>query len=339
MKKVSVILPIYNGEKYLNRCIDSVLNQTYKNIEVICLNDGSKDNTLNILTSYNDKRIKVIDKKNSGVSDTRNIGIKSATGDYITFIDADDFYKNNFIETMVNYIEKYNVDIIRCNYEVINNNNQLIETGILSTYCNKKYSKKEIKENILPATLKGNIPCFCYLLLMKKEVIKNIFFPIDIHMMEDVVFYIELLTTSKSLYVCEDTLYTIMFNENGATNSHENYERNIFNVIETNKKIKEILKNKKLDNKQNIINININNLNAISDFIFKHYLYVNKNTILLCKKLANNNDFIEILNTTNLSLINFQKRKILQYIKNKSFIKLSIFFKLRKIVFVIRRLK
>ena len=339
MKKVSIILPIYNGEKYLNRCIDSIINQTYKNIELICLNDGSTDKTLSILKSYNDKRIKIIDKKNSGVSDTRNIGIKNATGDYITFIDADDLYKENFIETMVNYIEKYNVDIVRCNYEVINERNRLIETGNLSTYCNQKYSKKEIENIIIPSALKGSIPCFCYLLLIKKDIIKNISFPTNIHMMEDVVFYMELLTTTKSLYICKDTLYTIMFNENSATNSNQNYERNIFNVIETNKIIKDIIKNKKLDNKTNITNININNLNAISDFIFKHYLYTNENTIILCKKLANNNDFINILNTTNLSLINFQKRKILQYIKNKSFTKLNIFFKLRKIVFVIRRLK
>lgn len=339
MKKVSIILPIYNGEKYLNKCINSVLNQTYENIELICINDGSKDKTLNVLQSYKDHRIKIIDKNNSGVSDTRNLGISNATGDYIAFIDADDFYNEQFIEKMVFYIEKYNVDAVRCNYEVINNNDKLLEKGNLTSYSNKKYDDDSIKKIILPLLLKGSIPCFSCLLLIKREKIKNVFFPTDIHMMEDVIFYIDLLTQLKSLYICDNILYTVMYNDKGATNLSANYERNIFDIIDVNKYIKNIIKEKNLDSQTNLINIDLNNLNAISDFIFKHYLYVKKDTITLCKKLSKNDDFENMLTVTNLSLISFEKRKILQYIKSKSFYKLNIFFKLRKVIFIIRRIK
>lgn len=338
MKKVSIILPIYNGEKYLNKCINSVLNQTYENIELICINDGSKDKTLNVLQSYKDHRIKIIDKNNSGVSDTRNLGLSNATGDYVAFIDVDDFYDKQFVEKMVFYIQKYNADAVRCNYEVINSNDNLIEKGNLNFYSNKKYDDDGIKKIILPLLLKGTIPCFSCLLLIKREKIKNVYFPTNIHMMEDVVFYIDLLTQLKSLYICDDILYTIMYNDKGATNLYANYERNILDIIEINKNIKNIIREKRLSNKLYIENINVNNLNAISDFIFKYYLFSKKEGIKLCKKLSDNNDFIDILDTSNLSEIQFQRRKILAYIQKKSFTKLNIYFKIRKLIFKLRRI-
>lgn len=91
-QKISVIIPIYNSEKYLKETIESILNQTYKNLEIILINDGSKDDSLEIIKEYKtkDERIKIIDQKNAGVSAARNIGIKNATGDFIAFNDADD---------------------------------------------------------------------------------------------------------------------------------------------------------------------------------------------------------------------------------------------------------
>ena len=92
MDKISIIVPIYNCEKYLKRCLESIINQTYNNLEIILLNDGSSDNSLKIIKEYKkkDNRIIVIDKKNTGVSDTRNIGIQKASGKYICFCDSDD---------------------------------------------------------------------------------------------------------------------------------------------------------------------------------------------------------------------------------------------------------
>lgn len=124
MGKVSIIVPIYNVEKYLSKCIESILYQTYKNIEIILVNDGSLDNSAQICDEYakKDDRIIVIHKANGGVSSARNAGIDIATGKYIGFVDPDDYIENNMYELMVNKIEKYKADIAICGYDYINEN-------------------------------------------------------------------------------------------------------------------------------------------------------------------------------------------------------------------------
>ena len=187
--------------------------------------------------------------------------------------------------------------------------------------------------------LNGTLPCFSYLMLVKKEVINNIEFPTDIHMMEDVVYYLRVLLNINSIYITNEQLYTIMFNNDGATNSYKNFERNIFNIIEVNRYVENILKENKLKIELFLKNLNINHLNAISDFIFKHYLYSGDNTINLCKKISLNERFNEMLNKVDFKKINYQRKQILIYIKNKNFIILNIYFKLRKLIFKIRRVK
>jgi len=116
MKKVSIIVPIYNEEKNLKRCVDSLINQTYQNLEIILLNDGSTDKTKEIVDSYKDKRIMKIHKKNTGIGDTRNMGIEKSSGDYLMFIDSDDFIELNCVEVLVKKIESDKVDIVIGNY-------------------------------------------------------------------------------------------------------------------------------------------------------------------------------------------------------------------------------
>lgn len=114
MLKFSIVIPIYNMQEYLNQSLDSVINQTYKNLEIICVNDGSKDNSLAIIKQYaeKDKRIKVIDKMNGGVSSARNAGIASATGDYIMFLDPDDAYDLTLCEKVAQKIDAEHADIV-----------------------------------------------------------------------------------------------------------------------------------------------------------------------------------------------------------------------------------
>lgn len=112
MQKISIIIPVYNAEKYLERCLNSILNQTYKNFEVIAVNDGSLDNSLDILQKYTDKlNIKIINQENSGVAKAREVGIKYSVSQYITFIDSDDYIDNDYLEKLVNTLEKTNTNI------------------------------------------------------------------------------------------------------------------------------------------------------------------------------------------------------------------------------------
>ena len=116
---VSVVVPVYNVEKYLSRCIDSISRQSYSNLQIILVDDGSKDNSAVICDEYSkkDTRISVIHKTNGGLSDARNVGIDNAKGDYICFIDSDDFVRETYVEDLLNAILKYNSDIAVCLFE------------------------------------------------------------------------------------------------------------------------------------------------------------------------------------------------------------------------------
>ena len=161
---ISIIVPIYNTEKYLEKCIDSLINQTYKDLEIILINDGSKDNSDKIVNKYKDSRIKYFKKENEGIGKTRNFGIEKATGDYLMFIDSDDYIAKECCEVFVNVINKTKADIVvsdfykdidgRLEYikiddfEVSNlKNNSSLLTIINPGPCNKVYKRKLIIEN------------------------------------------------------------------------------------------------------------------------------------------------------------------------------------------------
>ena len=118
MKKVSVIIPTYNAENTILKCINSIVKQTYKKIEIIIIDDGSTDSTLNKLNDLakNDDRIIIKKQRNSGVSVARNNGINIASGDYILFVDSDDWLEKTMIEKMIITAQKENTDIVRCNF-------------------------------------------------------------------------------------------------------------------------------------------------------------------------------------------------------------------------------
>lgn len=130
MKKVTLIVPVYNSEKYIGKCLDSILNQTYTNFEILVVNDGSKDNSQKVIEEYQNKypdKIIAINQENKGVSKTRNESIKKANGDYIMFIDNDDFLDSDYIETFVTEAEKGDYDVVLGGYRRQNENGKIIK--------------------------------------------------------------------------------------------------------------------------------------------------------------------------------------------------------------------
>lgn len=124
MPDISIIVPIYNAEKYLNKCIESLINQTKKELEFILVNDGSTDNSEEIIKSYKDKRIKYFKNENQGIGKTRNFGIEKATGKYIMFVDSDDYIDKNMAKLMFDKAFSNSLDMVVCDYyKVINNEN------------------------------------------------------------------------------------------------------------------------------------------------------------------------------------------------------------------------
>lgn len=131
---ISIIVPVYNVEEYLSKCLDSIVNQTYKNLEIILIDDGSTDNSGIICDEYSegDTRIKVIHKKNKGVSNTRNIGIENASGEYILFVDADDEIERDYVYVMIKEVIQSDCDLVISNI-----------LDIFNTTCRKRIIKKE----------------------------------------------------------------------------------------------------------------------------------------------------------------------------------------------------
>lgn len=169
MKKlVSVIVPVYNVEKYLERCIESIIHQSYRNLEIILVDDGSTDNSGMICDKYKekDKRIIVIHKKNGGLSDARNAGIKIFTGECVTFIDSDDYVSSNMIMSMLDVLEKTSSKLVQCEfikgqdqfykfkkvgkYTVYNRKNAFEDRKVHVCVCGKLYERSLIREKYFP---------------------------------------------------------------------------------------------------------------------------------------------------------------------------------------------
>ncbi|MCG9533285.1 glycosyltransferase family 2 protein, partial [Providencia rettgeri] len=130
MPLVSVIIPVYNTEIYLMKCINSIINQTLKDIEIIIVNDGSTDNSLAIIHSFSDDRITVINKINGGLSSARNMGIAQAKGEYILHVDSDDWIDENYCLDTVTFAKKHNVDIVLTNLKLLWNDNVVEQKAI-----------------------------------------------------------------------------------------------------------------------------------------------------------------------------------------------------------------
>lgn len=125
---ISIIVPVYNVEKYLEKCIDSILNQDYQAFELFLVDDGSTDESGMICDAFEkkDSRIRVIHKKNGGLSDARNAAIDKMSGDYVVFIDSDDYVESNYLSVLLGLIKKYNVDISACNFVYMNENGKIL---------------------------------------------------------------------------------------------------------------------------------------------------------------------------------------------------------------------
>lgn len=215
MGKVSIIVPIYNVEKYLSKCIESILSQTYKNIEIILVDDGSPDNSPQICDEYakKDDRIIVIHKANGGVSSARNAGIDIATGKYIGFVDPDDYIENNMYELMMNKIEEYQANIVICGYDYINENYTVerhyhIQQDEILTQ--KQFMSMQFD---MPPTIRHGVVNKLFI----AKTLKKIRFPEGINSSEDVYVLAEYAKFIKKAVFIHKPLYKNLVRSGSAT--------------------------------------------------------------------------------------------------------------------------
>lgn len=157
---ISVIVPVYNAEKYIKKCIESIISQTYQNMELILINDGSKDLSLQICEEFakKDQRIKVYDRANGGASAARNTGLTKARGDYIVFVDSDDFVTSKYLENLYLAAKIGNYDIVQCDFEEVNNTKLSINNVIFDKMHVQEISKKQaLNDRVYKVTIWGKI--------------------------------------------------------------------------------------------------------------------------------------------------------------------------------------
>ena len=202
-EKISVIIPVYNVEKYLKQCLESILEQTYKNLEIILIDDGTKDSSGMICDDYakKDNRIKVIHQKNMGLSGARNTGLKNSTGDLITFVDSDDFIDNKMFETMLLSIKENDADIVECGTIFCDENGNYIRDNTLNEvkiYKNEYQIKELLMNEDITTTSWGK--------LYKRKLFKNFEFPLGKYH-EDTFTTYKLLHISKKTIVLNQSFY------------------------------------------------------------------------------------------------------------------------------------
>ena len=202
---VSIIIPVYNVEKYLDKCITSVVNQTYTNLEIILIDDGSPDNCPAICDQWQakDNRIKVIHNENGGLSHARNEGLKIATGEFIGFVDSDDWIEPNMYELLLTALLETDADIAVCNFQVEPKKNKVVQNSIELTE-QRLYSSEEALERLLKK--QGKI-CFCvWNKLYRRNRIINILFP-EGKLYEDILWTVKAIGNSKTIVCINSVLY------------------------------------------------------------------------------------------------------------------------------------
>lgn len=320
--KISVIIPVYNCEKFLKRCIDSVINQTYKNLEIIAINDGSTDSSLEILNDFleKDDRIIVKNNENHGVSFTRNFGLNISTGKYFMFVDADDSLEECAIEILYRTLKEKNVDVVRGNYRLLNNEGKVILNGkLLDCMGNIIRSPKDEIGKFL--YIKNNIPCYSVLLLIDSKYKVN--FSEELSFMEDTVFYYDLLININSIVLIPDIIYNYYKNESSRVNKNENYERNIYQIL----KVNSILESKNIKYKDKL---NCKHITIILSYLDKIYKISKKAYIQILNNLFKNETYISMLNNIDYSGWNKMTIFKIKLLKNKMYYILGFLFKLKK---------
>lgn len=211
MPKISIIVPIYNVEKYLPRCIDSILAQTFTDFELILVDDGSPDNCPQICDEYakKDNRIKVIHKENGGISSARNIGLDISKGDYISFVDSDDIIYFKYFEFLAQNVQDQDVDIVYCEYK------KFTECYNFEEICDYDIETETLSEN----NIFLNPPFSFYVVwnkLIRHELIYDLRFDTNIKNAEDSLFAFELLKRSRKVVYVKAPLYGYFIRSNGA---------------------------------------------------------------------------------------------------------------------------
>ncbi len=323
---ISVIVPAFNCEKTINRCIDSIIRQTYKNIEIIIINDGSKDNTDNVCKKIRnlDSRVKYISKDNKGVSNTRNYGIECSQGKYIMFVDSDDYIEDNYINTLYQELKNNNVSIVISGATRVSPNGK-VESLQLYPNNNVTYEIKDIIDDVIN-TIYFSSACK---MLFKKDILNNIRFNEKLVYGEDLYFTYNLIRNNKIFYSKNCGYYYVKNDKSATYNTDEkmleSYIDNnnfIFSSIEKEFPYKKVMIKNRLFTKLNLALIRYSKDRRIS---YKQFKILSTN---LSKKIK--------IDGVNIKKINYESKinkiKMMLLYKEKYF----AYFYLNRLILIFK---
>ena len=289
-KKISVIIPIYNAQSTIQRTLDSILNQTYNNIEVILVNDGSSDNSLKICNTYKEKdsRVIVIDKENGGPSSARNEGLKNATGFYVQFVDADDELDYTYTEKMISYFKAYkNLDLVISGITIISKNKRFVnfdKCGIIT--------QNNLNELVNQQNFYGLIASPCNKIYLKEKL--NIEFPKDIKNGEDAIFNLNYLQNCKNIYLTNNESYNYYYeNPNSLTKKYS--EKRFLDTLFVREQLKAFFNNIKIDGTEIINRLLLRDVCSLTKSLIKEKNISKREKIKLIKEMLDNNQVREAI--------------------------------------------
>lgn len=283
-KKISIIIPVYNAEMYIKRCLESIISQSYKNFEILIIDDGSKDNSVVICKKIQlanlDIDIKIFSQKNSGPSVARNFGIKNSTGKYIMFIDADDYLGKDVLMNTIQNVK--NNTLIKCNYNIFTEK---------KVYDLPSVTGNMSKEEFIKGMLTGKYIGSVWGALFDADLAKKCDFPPEIHFLEDTLFIVKYLQKIDNVEFVEGKYYYCLGNMNSITTSKE---RVMSNIDSFNKALDQINKLTQNNFEKEIANKKIT---LIEKEIAKLETYKE------VKVIVNSPEFIYIINNISLEMI------------------------------------
>ena len=292
--EVTVIVPVYNSEKYIKKCIESILNQTFKKFELLIINDGSKDNSQKIIEEYQKKdpeRIVIVNQENKGVSRTRNEAIKMANGKYLMFIDNDDYIDKDYIETFVNAIKENDLDVVLGGYRRPNEEGKVIKELHLK---DEEWSKFMI---FAP-----------WAKIYKKEYLINndiTFLPVNIG--EDVYFNIQAMFLSEKIKIIDFVGYNWFFNTKSVSNTVQKNIKNL-QVYDLLNKCYYVIKEKKILEK---------NYEIMEMYFIRYIVWVLLFSIKKLDYKTINEEYKKIFSWLKEKFPNYKKNKLLGLRKPK----------------------
>lgn len=317
---VSIIIPIFNSQKYLKQCLDSITNQSYKNLEIICVDDGSTDKSCQIIKKYQEKdsRLILIKKSNGGVSSARNRGLDCATGECMLFVDADDWLNEDAVEILLKNMLQTSADIVQSGYT------EYIDEKLFYIPLNERIIDKRVEDlkiEILKAKNMHNkdygaLRCV-WGKLIKSKVIKKIRFNESLYLLEDGIFLIDILNNVKKVQFINHNAYYYRIMLQSA--SHRFDEK----IIEQYKLI--IDETMKLS-KQNPVLLPYHYVvgyDCLCSYISKccrYQKFTKPQKIQKIKKIIQEKEFLNIIKNLNVSLLSFKERIAFYLIKSKKVI-------------------